>query len=77
MPALFDGVMQRAISAGSERVAGQLSGRKDNTEQRGEGKRSQKHLFRQLGLMYTDEGRRLRAAVHQIGLITHLELRCV
>lgn len=75
MPALFDGVMQRAISAGSERVAGQLSGRKDNTEQRGEGKQSQKHLFRQLGLMYTDEGRRLRAAVDQIGLITHLEPR--
>lgn len=41
MPALFDGVMQRAISAGSERVARQLSGRKDNTEQRGEGKQSQ------------------------------------
>lgn len=41
MPALFDGVMQRAISAGSERVARQLSVRKDNTEQRGEGKQSQ------------------------------------
>lgn len=34
MPALFDGVMPRAISVGSERVAGQLFGRKDNTEQR-------------------------------------------
>lgn len=76
MPALFDGVMQRAISAGSERVAGQLSGRKDNTEQRGDGKQSQKHLFRQLGLLYTDEERRLRAAMDQIGLIKHLEPRC-
>lgn len=63
MPALFDGVMQRAISAGSERVAGQLSGRKDNTEQRAEGKKSQKHLFRQLGVLYTDEERRLRATI--------------
>lgn len=73
MPALFNGVMQRAISAGSERVAGQLSTGKDNTEQRGEGKQSQKHLFRQLGLFYTDEERRLRATTDQIGLIRHLE----
>ncbi len=63
MPALFDGVMHRAFSAGSERVAGQLSGRKDNTEQRGEGKQSQKHLFRRLGLLCTDEERHLRAAI--------------
>ena len=76
MPALFDGVMQRAISAGSERVAGQLSGRKDNTEQRREGKQSQKHLFRQLGLLCADEERRLRAAIDQIRLITRLEPRC-
>lgn len=76
MLALFDGDMQRAISAGSERVAGQLSGRKDNTEQRGEGKQSQKHLFRLLDLLYTDGERRLRAAIDQIGLITHLEPRC-
>lgn len=68
MPALFDGVMQRAISAGSEQVAGQLTGRKDNTEQRGEGKQSQKHLFRLLVLLYIDEERRLRAAIDQIGL---------
>lgn len=55
MPPLFDGVMQGAISAGSERVARQLSERKDNTEQWEVGKRSQKHHFRQLGNLYTDE----------------------
>lgn len=66
MPALFDGVMQRAISVGSERVAGQLPGRKDNTEQRGEGKQSQKHLFTQLGVLHADEERRLRATIDQI-----------
>lgn len=36
MAALLDGVMQRAISAGSEQVARQLSGGKI-TEQRGDG----------------------------------------
>lgn len=73
MPALFNGVMQRAISVGSEQVAGLLSGRKDNTEQRGEGKPSQKHHFRQLVLLYIDEERRLRAATDQIELVEHLE----
>lgn len=76
MPALFAGVMQRAISAGSERVAGQLAARKDNTEQRGEGKQSQKHLFRQLGLLRSDEGRRLMAAIDQTGLITQSGFHC-
>lgn len=47
MPALLDGDMQGAISAGSEQVASQLSGG-EIAEQRGDGKQSQKHLFRQL-----------------------------
>lgn len=44
MAALLVGVMQRAISAGSEQVARQLSG-EEIAEQR-DGKQSQKHLSR-------------------------------
>lgn len=53
MAALFGGVMQRVISAGSERL---LSGRKDNSEQREGGKQPQKHLFRQLGMLDPEGG---------------------
>ncbi len=56
---------------GQSGLPGSSLAEKDNTEQRGEGKQSQKHLFRQLGLLYTDEERRLRAAIDQIGLIKH------
>ena len=76
MAALFDGVMQRAIRAGSERAAGQLSGRKDNTEQRGDGKQLQKHLFRLVGMLCTDEERRPRAPIDQIIPIKRPEPLC-
>lgn len=59
MPALLDGVMQRAISAGSEQVARQLSGGKIR-EERGDGEQSQKHLCTQ-----PDSP---RVATHQIRL---------
>lgn len=41
MPALFHGVMQRAVSEGSEQVVP----RGDNTEQRADGKQPQKLSF--------------------------------
>lgn len=57
---------------GQSELPGSSLGENDNTEQRGEGKQSQKHLFRTLGLLCTDEERRLWAAIDQITLIKHL-----
>lgn len=65
MPALFHGVIQRAISAGSEQVAE----RGDNTEQRGEWKQPQKHLFTQVLQLLAEEERHPRAQIDQNGTV--------
>lgn len=70
MPALFHGVIQRAISAGSEQVAE----RGDNTEQRGEGKQPQKHLFTQVLQLLTEEERHPRAQIDQNGTVWHYKI---